>query len=79
MIQVGEFEATTQLPLLLKKVSQGEEVLITKHGKAVARLVPARQVNRSQVRANIDKFLAFRKGIKLDGLDWKVLRDEGRR
>ena len=79
MIQVDEFEATTQLPLLLKKVGQGEEVLITKHGKAVARLVPAGQVNRLQVRANIDKFLAFRKGIKLDGLDWKVLRDEGRR
>ena len=32
-----------------------------------------------QISANIDKFLAFRKGIKLDGLDWKVLRDEGRR
>ena len=79
MIQVDEFEATTRLPLLLKKVSQGEEVLITKHGKAVARLVPAGQVNRSQVRANIDKFLAFRKGIKLNKLDWKVLRDEGRR
>lgn len=79
MIRIDAPEAKTQLPLLLKKVSQGEEVLITKHGKAVARLVPAGRVAPSQTGDTIDELLAFRKQIKFDGLDWKTLRDEGRR
>ena len=38
---VGSFEAKTHLPQLLQRVAQGEEFTITKHGKPVARLVPA--------------------------------------
>jgi prevent-host-death family protein len=41
VITVGAFEAKTHLSVLLDKVAGGEEVLITKHGKAVARLVGA--------------------------------------
>mgnify|MGYP002788252429 FL=1 len=41
MITVGAFEAKTRLSALLEKVASGEEVVITKHGKPVARLVKA--------------------------------------
>ena len=41
MESVGSFEAKTHLPQLLERVSQGEEFTITKHGKPVAKLVPA--------------------------------------
>ncbi|MGZ5950386.1 MAG: type II toxin-antitoxin system Phd/YefM family antitoxin, partial [Isosphaeraceae bacterium] len=41
MESVGSFEAKTHLPQLLERVAQGEEFTITKHGKPVARLVPA--------------------------------------
>jgi len=41
MESVGSFEATTHLPELLARVAKGEEFTITKHGKPVARLVPA--------------------------------------
>jgi len=47
MIKVGATEAKTRLSALLQKVSQGEEVLITEHGRAVARLVSAGQDGRS--------------------------------
>jgi len=79
MIVVGAFEAKTHLSSLLDKVSHGEEILITKRGKAVARLVPVEQTNRSEIRATIDEIKTRRKGLKLAGLDWKSLRDEGRR
>ena len=79
MIEVGAFEAKTHLSSLLEKVSQGEEVVITKHGKAVARLVPAEQAGRSRVSAAVDELLAVRKEVTLHGADWKELRDEGRR
>ena len=38
MIEVSAFEAKIHLSALLDKVSRGEEVLITRRGKAVARL-----------------------------------------
>lgn len=79
MIEVGTFEAKTRLSALLEKVSQGQEVLITKRGEPIARLVPAQRSDRTQVAATIDTLLEFRKGMKLDGLDWKALRDAGRR
>ena len=41
MREVGAFEAKNKLGTLLDWVASGEEVLITRHGKAVARLVPA--------------------------------------
>jgi prevent-host-death family protein len=41
MITVGSYEAKTHLPELLKHVEAGEEVLITRNGHPVARLVPA--------------------------------------
>jgi len=79
MIEVGAFEAKTKLSSLLEKVSQGEEVLITRRGKAVARLVPAARAERSQFGATVEELLALRKRVKFGKLDWKSLRDQGRR
>ena len=41
MIKVGAFEAKTHFSALLDRVAAGEEVLITKHGKPIARLIGA--------------------------------------
>ncbi len=40
---VGAYEAKTTLPALLAFVARGREVVITKHEKPIARLVPANQ------------------------------------
>jgi len=81
MIEVGAFEAKTHLSALLDKVKNGEEVLITKRGKAIARLVPAEQAEQSKVNEVIDTLSLLRKQVQLNGLDWnwKGLRDDGRR
>ena len=42
MKQVGDLEAKNELGALLDLVEHGEEVLITRRGKAVARLIPAK-------------------------------------
>ena len=41
METVGSHEARTHLPRLLQRVEQGETIIITRHGKAIARLIPA--------------------------------------
>ena len=78
MLTVGAFEAKTHLSSLLERVERGEEVVITRHGKAVARLVPAARVDRERVAAAIAKLKELAKGQTLGGLCWKELRDEGR-
>jgi prevent-host-death family protein len=79
MITVGAFEAKTHLSTLLDRVAGGEEVVITKHGKPVARLVSVGNIDRERVAEAFDKLKRLRKGTTLGGLSWKALRDEGRR
>ena len=79
MITVGAFEAKTHLSALLDKVAAGEEVVITRHGKPVARLVSADEAERSHIDEAIAQLKLARKGSTLGGLAWKTLRDEGRR
>jgi prevent-host-death family protein len=46
---VGAFEAKTHLSKLLERAEKGESITITKHGRPVARLVPA---PRGTIRPN---------------------------
>jgi len=79
MITVGAFEAKTHLSSLLEKVTRGEEVLITKRGLPVAKLVPAEDQSKSKAVTAIDTLLSLRKELTLGDTDWKSLRDESRR
>jgi prevent-host-death family protein len=79
MITVGAFEAKTHLSSLLERVAQGEEIIITRHGKPLARLVPVTVADRSRIDSAISKLKALRKNCTLDGVSWQELRDEGRR
>lgn len=64
MITVGSFEAKTKLAELLDKVEAGETVTITRHGKAVAKLVPAAidDAERARRRALIEEIKRKRAG-----------------
>ena len=79
MITVGAFEAKTHLSTLLDRVAAGEEVIITKHGKPVARLVSAACVDRQRVNDAFEKLKLLRKRTTLGELSWQALRDAGRR
>jgi prevent-host-death family protein len=79
MIKVGAFEAKTQFSALLDKVEKGEDVVITRHGKPVARLVKADAASLEEVDAAIARIKARREGVTTGGLGWKALRDEGRK
>ncbi len=79
MIEVGAFDAKAHLSALLDRVGRGEEVLITRRGTPVARLVPAEQACEAKVAAAIEKLRSIRRSVRLGGLDWKNLRDHGRK
>jgi prevent-host-death family protein len=80
MKEIGAFEAKNRLGQLLDLVEQGEEVIITRHGKAVARLVPPKSgFSRAQAREAAELIREMSRGVRLEGLRLKELIDEGRR
>jgi prevent-host-death family protein len=83
MKEIGAFEAKNRLGTLLDWVEQGEEVVITRRGKAVARLVSAAPgIDREQARAATQRIRerAEKLGLgRFDWTEWKAYRDEGRR
>jgi len=63
VITVGSFEAKTKLAELLDKVEDGEVVTITRRGKAVARLVPAKsEEGTEQMRRVVEEIKRNRVG-----------------
>ena len=79
MREVGAFEAKSKLGTLLDWVENGEEVLITRRGKAVARLVPAEPgFDRAKARRAADGIIEARRGVTLGGIKIKDLVNEGR-
>jgi len=87
MKEIGAFEAKNTLGTLLDYVERGEEIVITRHGKAVARLVPnARRVDQPQARAAFHRIRQrcqrlHKTKAGRGPFDWatlKKLRDQGR-
>jgi prevent-host-death family protein len=68
MITVGVFEAKTHLSSLLDRVAEGEEVVITKHGKPAARLVSAARIDSERVNDAFEKLKLLRKRTTLGAL-----------
>ena len=80
MAQITAFEARTRFGELLKRVSQGEHVLITRHGKPVARLVPEGAERFDDVRCAVEGLRELQQRIRRR-LTERALRsaiDEGR-
>jgi prevent-host-death family protein len=60
-------------------VAAGEEIVLSRHGVPLARLVPIdRQLRRKRLAA-IERLQGFAAGRRLDGLRIAELRDEERR
>jgi prevent-host-death family protein len=78
MSTVGAYEAKTQLPRLLAEVAKGEVVTITRHGRPVARLVPASGGSGGAASLR-EEFRKARAGVRLDGDAIADLVAEGRR
>jgi prevent-host-death family protein len=79
MREIGAFEARNKLRQLLDWVEAGEEVVITRRGRIVARLVPPRPVvDREQARNAAAAIRAMSKGVTLGGQKIKDMVSEDR-
>jgi prevent-host-death family protein len=84
MGKVTAFEAKTRFGELLDRVSRGEEVVITRHDRAVARLVPEGAPRLDEVRRAVSGLRALqlrirrRSRTKLSDREVRQAIDEGR-
>ena len=72
MREIQATEAKTNLAQLLRDVERGEAIAITRHGKAIAHLVPAQERDRADRAAAVDRFRQRRAGWAPTGMS----RDE---
>ena len=82
MTAIGVYDAITQLPKLLDRVSRGERFIVTKHGWPIAELVPAEAERAADVKQIIQQMQEWqeREGPTLGpGLTIRELREAGRR
>jgi prevent-host-death family protein len=61
MSQVTALEAKTRLGALLDRVARGEEIVITRHEKPVARLIPEGRPPLRQVQEAVKDLHALRR------------------
>ena len=66
MIEIGVSKAKARFSWLLDKVMRGEEVIITRHGRPVARLVADEQAVRATVENAIKELRVLRSDLKLE-------------
>lgn len=80
MKHIQASEAKAKFAQLLDQVEQGETIVITRHGKVVAHLMPDESARRERSREAIERIMAARKtapSVTVEEiLEW---RDEGRR
>jgi prevent-host-death family protein len=77
---IGAYEAKTHFSELLERVESGEVFTITKHGTAIARLVPVkRKYTPAERRAIIERWINRADRPSLGGLTIRDLINEGRR
>lgn len=83
MREVGAFDAKNNFGNLLNAVEQGEEIVITRHGKPIARLVPNEgRIDPSQAMAALQRIRSRAPLWRMGKFSWEAVkadRDAGRK
>lgn len=81
MTTIGIFEAKNRLSELIDRAARGEEIVITRRGEPVARLLPPQTPDAARsARALAERIRRSRANAPLgEGVSIRELIDEGRR
>jgi len=69
MREIKSSEAKTHLPQLLDAVERGETIIITRHGRAIARIVPEADQRQAETLKTMARIDAFRKTMPRLSID----------
>jgi len=60
MREVQSSDAKAHLPQILDEVERGETIIITRHGRPIARIVPEADSREAETRRTMERIRAFR-------------------
>ena len=79
MERIGIYDARSKLSELIERVQSGEEVVLTRHGEPVARLVPENARRKRSRAAAVTRIRALARKLDIRDVDVRKLIEEGRR
>ncbi|MGD0390843.1 MAG: type II toxin-antitoxin system prevent-host-death family antitoxin [Tepidisphaeraceae bacterium] len=79
MRKIGAYELKTHLAEVLDSVEHGQTVVVTRHGKPIARISPDAVDQREQVNQAVKSLLDFPRTPLPKGVTIRKLIEEGRR
>jgi prevent-host-death family protein len=78
MREIQASEAKTHLPQLLDEIERGESIIITRHGRPIARLIPEASIRRDARAETVERLKALRATMPSVPLDELLaMRHEG--
>jgi antitoxin (DNA-binding transcriptional repressor) of toxin-antitoxin stability system len=75
MNHIGAFEAKTHISELPGRVEAAEELVNARHGRPVSHLVPGTDARDQGATMAVKRLRELRRGITLEGIDWRERRD----
>ena len=79
MRKIGTYQLKTRLSEVLDAVEHGQTVVVTRHGRRIARISPDTADRRQQVRQAVKSLLSFPRTPLPRGVTIRSLIEEGRR
>ena len=78
--QIGAFEAKTHFSQIIEKAEQGEDFIVTKRGKPVAKIIPFKQEAEMTFKEAVEQLKEFRKHYRGKPGDFNIRKaiEEGR-
>ena len=80
MREIQASEAKIHLPRLLDEVERGETLIITRHGRAITRIVPEIDLQQTKIDEAMDAIRSLRRRTgRIEIEELLSARDEGRK
>lgn len=79
MRTIGSYELKTHLAQVLDDVEQGQSVIVTRHGKPIARIIPDDVAVEDRTKKAVQGLRDFQRVQLPTGVTIRSLIDEGRR
>ena len=79
MRTIGSYELKTHLSEVLDSVEHGQSVIVTRHGKPIARILPSEIAEREQVSQAVQSLLTFPRTRLPKGVTIRSLIEPGRK
>ena len=79
--EIGAFEAKTHFSRILEKAEQGEDFIVTRRGKPVAKIIPFEQERKMSRKEALEQFRELRKRYRGDPGSFNIREaiEEGRK